>query len=100
LSGVRGDGSRCDAFARRVYAITKARDFAGYEKLMEPLCHSSAVTSRSFELRANILSKLSQDASVEAMILILTPLDHRNNVSESKTRKRQKAHLAKGKKRP
>jgi hypothetical protein len=58
-----------DAFARRVYAITKAGNFAGYEKLMEPRCHSSAVTSQGFDLRANILNKLSQGASVEAMTI-------------------------------
>jgi hypothetical protein len=64
-----GADQEADAFARRVYAITKAGDFASYEKLMEPVCHAGAVTSHSFELRSDILNKLSQGASVEAMTL-------------------------------
>jgi hypothetical protein len=37
-----------DAFARRVYAVTKARDLAGYEQLMDP-----DVTSARSPLRAS-----------------------------------------------
>jgi hypothetical protein len=58
-----------DAFARRVYAVTNAGDLAGYEQLMPPQCHVGAVTSHSFELRSNLLNRLSPGASVEAMPL-------------------------------
>lgn len=58
------DGS---AFANRVYAVTKARDYPAYTQLMDSRCHVHPFTERSFDLRGDLLNKLAPGAPVEAM---------------------------------
>src|SRR5205814_1247225 len=55
--------------ANRLYAITKARDFAGYTRMLDSRCHPRSWTEGSFNLRADLMNKLAPGATVDVMLL-------------------------------
>jgi hypothetical protein len=54
------------AFARRVYEVTRTRQFAEYQQLTDPRCQATAASHPAFDMRGDILNRMSS-AAVEAM---------------------------------
>jgi hypothetical protein len=63
------DAQDATSFAQRVFDVTKSGDFKGYQSLMHRNCHLRPLTSKSFELRSDILRKLKPGAKIEAVTL-------------------------------
>jgi hypothetical protein len=57
------------ALASRLYATTKARDFAGYTRMLDSQCHPRSWTEGSFDLRADLMNQLGPGATMDVMLL-------------------------------
>ncbi len=65
----RAADSGPDKLAKKLFAVTKTGSYAAYQRLFYPTCHARPFTSRSFELRSDLLRKMNPGARVEAMPL-------------------------------
>jgi len=61
--------SGAEAFAKKIYEVTKSGNYSAYEALFDARCHPRSFTSKSFELRSDVLKKLNPGVTVEAMPL-------------------------------